>query len=180
MLFNRHDVYIGRSIGKYGEFSEGEVSLFAQFCRPGDIVVEVAPISARIPWRWRIWSVRKGAFMPSSRSVVFQTLCANVVLNSHIYVECRQIALFRTRQVNSNSDIDYAQENNFGGVELRASRRVHWCVARLDDEVDLPALRLPKADVEGMEQGDWRCAQDHCQTPAIFYVENDRVESPTR
>ena len=41
MLFNKNDAYIGRSIGKYGEFSEGEIAIFDQLCRPGDIVVEV-------------------------------------------------------------------------------------------------------------------------------------------
>ncbi len=39
--YNHHDIYIGRSLEKYGEFSELEVDLFQQICREGDIVIEV-------------------------------------------------------------------------------------------------------------------------------------------
>ncbi len=41
MLYNLNDQYIGRSLDLYGEFSEGEVDLFRQIVKPGQIVVEV-------------------------------------------------------------------------------------------------------------------------------------------
>lgn len=179
MLFNRHDVYIGRSIGKYGEFSEGEVSLFAQFCRPGDIVVEVgANIGTHTLALANLVGSQGRVYAFEPQRVVFQTLCANVALNSHMHVECRQIALSDAPGELRIPDIDYAQENNFGGVELpRFAQGAPVRVARLDDEVDLPALRLLKADVEGMEQGVIGGARKTIAKHRPFlYVENDRVE----
>ena len=81
MLFNKNDTYIGRSIGKYGEFSEGEIAIFDQLCRPGDIVVEVGanigthtlPIAKMVGVAGRVH-----AFEP--QRIVFQTLCANMAL----------------------------------------------------------------------------------------------------
>jgi hypothetical protein len=39
MLFNTNDIYIGRSLELYGEFSEAEVDLFRQIVKPGSFVV---------------------------------------------------------------------------------------------------------------------------------------------
>src|SRR5260370_1945855 len=41
MLYNIHDVYVGRSLDLYGEFSEGEVGLFRRLVKPGDLVLDV-------------------------------------------------------------------------------------------------------------------------------------------
>ena len=41
LLYNKNDIYIGKSIEKYGEFSHLEAKLFEQICKEGDIVIEV-------------------------------------------------------------------------------------------------------------------------------------------
>ena len=41
LLYNKNDMYIGKSIEKYGEFSHLEAKLFEQICKDGDIVIEV-------------------------------------------------------------------------------------------------------------------------------------------
>ena len=40
MVFLKHDVYIGRSLELYGEYSESEAEVFTQLLRPGDVVIE--------------------------------------------------------------------------------------------------------------------------------------------
>ena len=40
MLFNRRDMYIGRSLDAYGEYSEAEIAVLRQILRPGAVVVE--------------------------------------------------------------------------------------------------------------------------------------------
>ncbi len=40
MLYIRNDIYIGRSLDLYSEFSEGEVILFRQLIKKGDVVIE--------------------------------------------------------------------------------------------------------------------------------------------
>ena len=41
MLFNVNDVYVGRSLQSYGEYSEGECEVFRQLIRPGMTVLEL-------------------------------------------------------------------------------------------------------------------------------------------
>ena len=61
MCYNVHDIYVGQSLENYGEFSQGEVDLFAQMVGPNDVVVEVGRISGRIRhglarrWGRRAW-----------------------------------------------------------------------------------------------------------------------------
>ena len=41
MLYSTKDIYIGRSLDLYGEFSEGEVHFFGQVLQPGMIAIDV-------------------------------------------------------------------------------------------------------------------------------------------
>ena len=41
MLYNINDTYMGGSLDRYGEFSEGEGELFRQVVQPGSVVVDV-------------------------------------------------------------------------------------------------------------------------------------------
>src|SRR5437879_3259216 len=40
MLYNRHDIYIGRSLAAYGEFAELEIELLRKILRPGQTAVD--------------------------------------------------------------------------------------------------------------------------------------------
>ncbi len=179
MLFNRHDVYIGRSIGKYGEFSEGEVELFSQLCRPGDVVVEVgANIGAHTLALASLVGAQGRVHAFEAQRVVFQTLCANVALNSLMQVECRQLALGDRMGTLKIPDFVYSEEGNFGGVEIsRFTDGIPVSLARLDDVLELPSCRLLKIDVEGMEREVIAgAALTIAKHRPFLYVENDRVE----
>ena len=41
LMYLLNDAYIGRSLDVYGEYSEGEIALFRQLLRPGDVAVDV-------------------------------------------------------------------------------------------------------------------------------------------
>ena len=182
MLFNRHDVYIGRSIGKYGEFSEGEIDLFAQLCRQGDVVVEVgANIGAHTLALANLVGAHGRVHAFEAQRVVFQTLCANVALNSLMQVECRHTALGEQAGTLNIPDFVYSQEGNFGGVEIsRFEEGFPVPMARLDDVLGLPSCRLLKIDVEGMEREVIAGAAGTIAKHRPFmYVENDRVEKST-
>src|SRR2546421_9260159 len=79
MLYNVHDQYIGRSLDRYGEYSEGEIELFSQLIKPNDVVIDVgANIGAHTLW-FAQRTLPDGiviAFEP--QRLVFQTLCANM------------------------------------------------------------------------------------------------------
>ena len=39
LLYNKNDMYIGKSIEKYGEFSQLEARVFEQICKNGDVIL---------------------------------------------------------------------------------------------------------------------------------------------
>lgn len=178
-VYNRHDVYIGRALEKYGEFSELETQLLQGLCRPGDVIVEVgANIGAiTVPLANRVGAAgRVLAFEP--QPLVFQMLCANVALNSLCNVECIPAAVGRQEDEVYVPKLRYDRPNNFGGVSLTTtpSGTKVRCVT-LDEFLDLPALRLLKIDVEGMERLVLEGARETIRhfRPALF-VENDRLD----
>ena len=181
-VYNRNDVYIGRSLEQYGEFSEQEFSLLAQIVRAGDVVIEVGAnigshtvgLAKTVGEKGRIH-----AFEP--QRVVYQNLCANVSLNSLANVDCHQVAVGRTAGEVLIPEIRYDVEGNFGGVNVKQfDHGTAVPEVRLDDYLPLPGFRLLKIDVEGMEQQVLEGATGlikKCR-PAM-YIENDRLDLST-
>jgi FkbM family methyltransferase len=178
MLYNRNDFYIGRSLEVYGEFCEDEVSVFDQLLRPGMTVLDIgANIGAHTVY-FAKKVVPNGiviAFEP--QRVVFQTLCANMALNSVLNVQCRQVALGETAGKILVPALDYAKTNNFGGLSLDGHTEGEPVeVARIDD-LNLPACHFMKIDVEGMEQSVLAGGRETiARFRPILYVENDRKD----
>jgi FkbM family methyltransferase len=179
MIYNANDVYIGKSIEGYGEYSENEAAFLRQLCAPGDVIVEVgANIGAHtLPLAQQV-GPQGFVYAYEPQRVVFQTLCANLALNSMVNVDARHAAVAATPGFVTIPDIDYTQTANFGGVsvdDLPSGRPVRK--VRLDDDLSLDRLNLLKIDVEGMElevlQGAIRLIGI---TQPLLYLENDRLE----
>jgi FkbM family methyltransferase len=176
-LYNKNDMYIGKSIGKYGEFSEGEATLFRQICQEGDIVLDVgANIGAHTLALSQFVGKTGRVYAFEPQPVVFQTLCANIALNSITNVNCYNVAVGERSGEVLMPDIDYSQQSNYGAVsadqfEIGQKISVH----SLDAFLDVRRLKFIKIDVEGMEQDVINGARGliHSFKPAI-YLENDR------
>lgn len=178
-VFWPHDKYIGRALDEYGEYSEGEVKLFAQLLKPGHVVVEVGsnigtltvPLAKLVGASGRVF-----AFEP--QRIVFQQMCANLALNALFNVWASPCAVgSRTGEIGV-PPVDYSQEGNFGGVELMAKSPEMVQMMALDDTPFRPDFL--KIDVEGMEIDVLLGGQKKIETcrPAI-YCENDRaIKSP--
>ncbi len=178
MLYNKHDVYVGGSLAKYGEFSAGEQELFAQIVRPGMLVVEVgANIGAHTVDLARLVG-RDGqvhAFEP--QRIVFQALCANVALNQCTNVFARQVAVGASNGSIDVPAVDPGMRNNFGGITLLADSGGERVPLVTLDSLDLPACHFLKVDVEGMEVDVLLGAQSLIDTyRPIMFLENDREE----
>jgi FkbM family methyltransferase len=178
MLYNRNDIYIGRSLELYGEFSEGEIDIFRQFLLPQKTVVEAGAnigthtvaLSRIVGEQGRVWAFE-------SQRIVFQTLCANVALNSLTNVDCRQVALGATTDELFIPPLDYSRENNFGGLGLGSYSRGEPVSQVTLDSFDLPACDLIKIDIEGMERDVLIGAeQTIARHRPVLYVENDRQD----
>ncbi len=189
MLYNDNDIYIGRSIRDYGEFSQLEVATLLQICREGDTVIEVGanigthtlPLARKVGLSGRVV-----AFEP--QRIVFQALCANMALNDVLNVECRNEAAGEETKTLLMKDLNYALENNFGGISIDSfTRNVAGLSTtpvrqiRLDDVVNVPRCRLLKVDAEGMEESIIAGSRELIEThrPAIYCENDDKERSPS-
>ncbi len=179
-LYNKNDIYIGKSLKYYGEFSQLEAEVFKQICKSNDTVIEVG---ANIGTHTQIFSKLVGnkgvvlAYEP--QRIVFQTLCANMALNSITNVYTFQEALGNEEKYIKVPDLNFKKQNNFGGVSLEKQLNgTPVKQSKLDNLVNkINRLRFIKIDVEGMEIDVLKGAKNLISKfKPMIYVENDRQE----
>jgi FkbM family methyltransferase len=179
LLYNRNDIYIGRAIEKYGEYSALEIVLFEDLCSTGNAVIEVgANIGAHTVGFSRLVGPQGRVLAFEPQRLVFQTLCANVSLNSLTNVDCYFAAVGAQEGAITVPSLSPWDEGNFGGISLLGAH-VGTPVPcfMLDRFIDLPRVNLLKIDVEGMEADVLRGgAKLITKFKPILYVENDRVD----
>jgi len=179
MLYNANDMYVGRSLDLYGEFSEGEVALFRQIVRPGDIVFDVgANLGAHTVFLARAVGAKGAVFAYEPQRLVFQTLCANVALNSLSNVYCFNSAVGEKAGSIDVPTLNPWRTTNFGGLGLLEHNLggEPVPVIRLDS-IEVPNCRMLKVDVEGMELEALKGATGLIERfGPVLYVENDRKD----
>jgi FkbM family methyltransferase len=178
MLFNRHDAYIGKSLNELGEFSEAETDVFKQLIRPGSTVVEAgANIGAHTVALARLVGEGGVVHAIEPQRMVFQTLCANMALNSLTNVHCHQAAAGERPGVIRVPTLNFSQPNNFGGLSLGQYQEGEEVPVITIDSLKLSRCDFLKVDVEGMELAALRGAKETIgRHRPILYVENDRAE----
>ena len=151
VLYNKNDTYVGSAIEKYGEFLESEVNVFKQLCQLGDTVVEVgANIGAHTQVLSQLVAEQGYIIAFESQRLIFQTLCANMALNSITNVDCYPFSV--------------GSENNSKLVKL-------------DDFLSLELLKLLKINADGMEYDVIAGAKKLINThKPVLYVKNDQQD----
>ena len=179
ILYNKNDIYIGKSIEKYGEFSYLEAKIFEQICKAGDVVIEVgANIGAHTLYLSKL--VGNGyvfAFEP--QRLVFQNLCANLALNSISNVFAYQEAVSNENGTIIIPECNFKENNNFGGINIENTKNGTTVnKQKLDNFLNkIDRLKLLKIDVEGMEILVIKGAKELIDKfRPIIYIENDRQE----
>jgi FkbM family methyltransferase len=179
-LVNENDQYIGQSIIQYGEFSELEANLFKQICNSGDVVIEVG---ANIGTHTQVLSNLVGSkgkvFAFEPQRIVYQTLCANVALNSMKNVYTYEMALGKSPETIFIPPIDYENKGNFGGMSIYGFTEGEAVKKeKLDSFLsEIDSVKLIKIDVEGMEGEVLYGASKLIEKfQPLLYVENDRQE----
>lgn len=173
---NRKDIYVGGALISYGEFSESETEFFQSVVDKDTTVVEIgANIGAHTVW---LAKNAKRVIAVEPQPFIFYTLCAQVVLNSLQNVECINAAIGIGDSYIEIPRLDYSQDFNYGGVEIRYNTpyKVPVPLISLDNLcAGITGKVFLKIDVEGMEQEVIESGKEFItRTKPIMYVENDR------
>jgi FkbM family methyltransferase len=195
MVYNANDRYVGRALDLYGEFGEEEVALFRQFVRPGDVVVDAgANIGTHTIPLARMVGPEGAVLAFEPQRLTYQSLCANVALNSLTSVFCYFEALgaeagevvvprLDPRRVNTFAALSLAddgprEEGRFAllsrvpAADYEEEHGERAAVVPLD-EVPLKRCRFLKVDVEGMELDVLKGAAETIRRfRPILYVES--------
>ncbi len=178
MLFNINDVYIGKSFDLYGEFSELEIDLLKTFIKPDQYIFDVgANIGSHSISFAQLVGSKGAVFAFEPQRIIFQTLCANLSLNSITNVFTFHLALSETSGNTRVPFPDYLKQSNFGGLDLEKYNHGEFVQVMTVDHFSVPKCDLIKIDVEGMEAKVLKGAEKTIQKfRPILYVENDRSE----
>jgi len=180
ILFNKNDLFIGKSIEKYGEFSDHEVQFLQKVCKRGDTVIEIgANIGSHTLALSQMVGEKGLIYAYEPQRMVFQTLCANIALNSIENVVCRNLAISSEQEILYHRSIRYDLPGNFGGIEMEKIYQQEEIQANKLDNLlcNIPQINLIKIDAEGMEKDILSGASELIEKHApILYIENDRVQ----
>ena len=182
MVHNKNDMYIGKSLNEYGEFSQEEVNLFNAFIKKDDVVFDI--VQYRHPYRRFLKTCRtkRSSFMPNEpQRLIYYTLCANIAVNNITNVYCLQNAVGNKDGRVEIPELDSRKTNNFGDLQLG----IHYpnatssCSVRL---IKLDNLNLERVDFIKMDRsmepeavmGAKELINKH---RPLLYLEADRPEN---
>ena len=181
MIYNNSDIWVGRSIEKYGEFSESEVQVFQDILKPGHVVLNLgANIGCHTIAFSRLVGPNGVVFSYEPERNNFTTLAGNIAINNLRNVYAFQKAVGSTSGLIAVPEINIEKTVNFGGLSLihDYSGSSHYPVPLIKlDECNFIKCNLIKIDVEGMEKLALQGSQETIKkNKPILYVENDREE----
>jgi FkbM family methyltransferase len=180
MLFPRGDMFIGKSLELYGEWSEGEVTLFSHLLLPGNQVVEAGAnigthtlaLARLVGPTGRVWALEP-------QKLVFQMLCANLGLSEIENVEPLHAAAGSAPGRTHIPRVGYGANANFGGVATGGGEDSVPVITI--DGLGLTHCKLIKVDVEGHEidvlEG---AAETIARLRPCLFVEDDRADQHVR
>jgi len=179
ILYNKNDAYVGKSIEKYGRYQLEELKLFDKYIHKGDIVIDVgANIGTHTLWLANKVGAEGFVYAFEPQRLLFQTLCANLALNSIQNVDCRQLGAGYSLRIIKVPSLDPTKENNFGGLNIEGhSEGEKVAICRLDD-IGLTSCAFIKIDVEGMEPEVLQGAMNTIvKCRPVIYLELERDEN---
>jgi FkbM family methyltransferase len=178
MAYNINDVYLGRSLDVYGEYSLGETDLFAKLIKPGSMVLDIgANIGAHTLFFARAVGPGGGVVAIEPQRAVYQLLCANLALSEINNVRTIQVGAGAAHGRAFLTPVDYAKPGNFGGVAVTEQAGEPTEIITVDS-LRLDECHLIKIDVEGHEAAVISGARETIERlRPVLYVENDRRQN---
>lgn len=171
LIASRNDIYIGRGLFEYGEFSEAEVEFFRKVIQKNDIVCDVGANIGTHTLAFSRLARHVYAFEP--QPMLYHALCGMIALNELSNVTTIHAGCYSREGTLSYAPLVMDQPNNFGALSLQpfSPDRAIRVVKLITD------CQFLKVDVEGMELDVLRGATEMIRRcKPVMYVEADRKE----
>ena len=177
-LYNKNDLFIGRSLECYGEWGEPGLDILLQCTTSGGTILDVGAnigthtvaLSKKVGTNGRVI-----AFEP--QRMIYQNLCANVSLNRLTNVDCFQKGVGEENTVFDVPIMDPDTQQNFGAFKINEYKTGEPVEIITIDSLSLEACSLIKVDVESMEKEVLAGANDTIrQFRPLMFVENNDLE----
>jgi FkbM family methyltransferase len=179
MSYFDDDMYIGKSLRLYGNYSEGEVDALRKMVGPNDVCVEVGSnIGAlTIPLAKMCRKVYAFEPQPDNYDLLLQNLRQNDINN----VRCLQKAVGSSFGNVAIPSLDQLGHLNYGCIEI-GNGDVEVPQTMLDEELSFEErISFIKMDCEGSELATLKGAEETIRKHRpILYIENDRAEQSSR
>lgn len=175
-----NDAYIGRSLEAYGEFSEAEIDLWAQYVKPGHLVFDIgANIGAHTVALANLVGPRGVVLAFEPVRFLYHMLCGNLALNGLTNVRAYQCGVGANSREMNVPAIDFTQPDTYGGVALsNKAAGEPVSIISIDESVRVPACHFMKIDVEGMELDVLRGAHRLItRMKPVLYVEHNDTQT---
>ena len=177
-LYNKNDLFIGRSLECYGEWCEPGLDILLQCTTLGGTILDVGAnigthtvaLAKKVGTNGRVI-----AFEP--QRIIYQNLCANVSLNRLTNVDCLQKGVGEDTAVFPVPIMDPEKQQNFGAFEIRGYKTGEPVEIITIDSLSLEACSLIKVDVEGMEKEVLTGANDTIREfRPLMFIENNNLD----
>ena len=175
MCWPKRDGTIGRALGLYGEFAEGENRVMARYLKAGGVAVDVGANLGTTALAMARAVGELGqviAFEP--QPLMAQCLMTSLTLNEMYQVRLLSTALGSVRGWSTMAALGVQEGGNYGAIGL-GEGELAVPVLTLD-ELALPRLDVLKVDVEGYEWSVVQGAQGQVlRHRPVLYLEAKRL-----
>ncbi len=152
IISNIHDVYIGRSLRLYGEYSPYETLLFDQILLPGMWVIEAgANIGSHTVHMAQLVGDQGRVYAFEPQRLPFQLLNGNLAINSITNTYTFQQCLGDAVGTYVCPELDPNVKNNWGGAKMASKGKGTKVSCTTIDALKPKKCHFIKIDVEGME-----------------------------
>ena len=152
VLYNKNDMYVGKSIEAYGDYQREETKFFENYVKEGDTVLDIgANIGTHTLWFANKVGDKGHVLAFEPQRLIFQTLCANMAINSIQNTDCKHMGVGSVQKLIDSPILDPTQPQNFGALSLEDDREGDKVAICKIDDIGLTSCDFIKIDVEGME-----------------------------
>lgn len=176
ILYRTNDMYLGRSIDLYGEFSIGEIDIFKKYVDPELFAIDVG--SNIGIHTIELSRLAKAVVSIEMEPQLFQMTCANIALNNRYNVVTVNAAVGSYDGKLIVPRIDFSDDGNFGCMSAKGHKAGDPVKLITIDSLQMSNCGFIKIDIEGMEREAIEGARYTIKRfKPVLYVENDRREN---